>query len=99
MLTLVENSYRTKDDEKFYRCSAFKNDRRVTPDNGLLPDSYATTEADGDLVKTGTEAVERYALPNDDPASYRFTINPLKDTAIRRVSSSPRTTTRAAALR
>ena len=84
MLTLVENSYRTKDDEKFYRFSAFKNDRRVTPDNGLLPDSYATTEADGDLVKTGTEAVERYALPNDAPASYRFTINPLKDTAIKK---------------
>jgi hypothetical protein len=75
---------RTKADEKFYRFSAFSNDRRVTAENGLLPDSYATTEADGALVKTGTQAVERYALPNDDPASYRFTIKPLKDTAIKK---------------
>jgi hypothetical protein len=75
---------KTKDGERFYRFSAFANDRRVTPTNGLLPDSYATTEADGNLVKTGSDAVERYALPNDDPASYRFSIKPLKDTEIKK---------------
>lgn len=84
MLTLVEDRYRTKDGEKFYRFSAFRNDHRVTATNGLLPGSYATTEADGSLVTTGAEAVERYALPNDDPASYRFTIKPLKDTTIKK---------------
>jgi hypothetical protein len=30
-------------------------------------------------VKTGKQAVVRYALPNPDPASYRFTIKPTKD--------------------
>ncbi len=73
---------KTKEGEKFYRFSAFANDRRVTADNRLSPGSYATTEEDGNKVKTGKEAVERYALPNDDPASYRFTIKPLKETTI-----------------
>jgi len=74
----------TKDGETFYRFSAFANDRRITAENSLLPGSYATTKEDGDKVKTGKEAVERYALPNDDPASYRFTIKPLKDTRIQK---------------
>lgn len=75
---------KTKDGDGFYRFSAFANDRRVTADNGLLPDTFATTEEDGAKVKTGNEAVERYALPNDDPASYRFKIKPLKDTSIKK---------------
>jgi len=41
-----------------------------------LPGSYATTEADAKNVKTGKEAVARYALPNPDPASYVYTIKP-----------------------
>ncbi len=80
----VQDRHRTKDDERFYRFSAFRNDRRITATNGLLPGSYGTTEADGDQVKTGAEAVERYALPSADPASYRFVIKPLKDTAIKK---------------
>jgi hypothetical protein len=75
---------KTNDGDRFYRFSAFANDRRVTADNGLLPDTFATTEEDGAKVKTGNEAVERYALPNNDPASYRFKIAPLKDTAIKK---------------
>ena len=73
---------KTKDGDGFYRFSAFENDRRVTADRRLLPGSYATTEADGNRIKTGKEAVERYALPNDDPASHRFTVKPEKDTTI-----------------
>jgi hypothetical protein len=72
----------TEDGERFFRFSAFENDRRVTAERGLLPGTYATTEEDGLKVKTGAEAVERYALPNADPASYRFAISPLKSTAI-----------------
>ncbi|HWB15891.1 MAG TPA: hypothetical protein VG538_05740 [Vicinamibacterales bacterium] len=75
---------KTKEGEKFYRFSAFENDRRITADNGLEPGTYATTEEDGNKVKTGKEAVERYALPNEEPASYRFTIKPLKDTNIKK---------------
>src|SRR5258707_11219793 len=37
---------KTKADEVFKRFSAYENDRRVTPDKGLLPGSYATTEED-----------------------------------------------------
>ena len=67
----------------FCRFSAFENDRRITPDRGLFPGTYATTKEDGDKVKTGKEAVERYALQNPDPASYRFTIKPKKDTKLK----------------
>jgi hypothetical protein len=80
---------KTKDGEKFYRFSAFENDHRVTGENSLSPGSYATTEEDGAKVKTGKEAVERYALPSDDPASYRFSIKPLKDTKIQKGTVQP----------
>jgi hypothetical protein len=73
---------KTNDGDAFYRFSAFEKDRRVTAEGRLLPGSYATTKADGDKVKTGKEAVERYALPNDEPASYRFSIAPERGTAI-----------------
>ncbi len=75
---------KTKESERFYRFSAFEDDRRVTADNSLVPETYATTEDDGNKVRTGNEAVERYALPNDDPASYRFTVRPLKDTKLKK---------------
>lgn len=48
----------------------------------LLPGTYATTEADARNVKSGTDAVARYALPNPAPASCRFTITPRKDTPV-----------------
>ena len=69
-------------DEVFKRFTAFDNDRRITADHGLLPGTYATTEADAKNVKTGLEAVARYALPNPKPAIYVFTVKPLKDTLI-----------------
>lgn len=75
---------KTAQDETFYRFSAFANDNRVQADNSLSAGSYAAPEADGNLVKTGAEAVERYALPNPDPASYRFKVSPLKDTKVQR---------------
>jgi hypothetical protein len=73
---------KTKADEVFKRFSAFQNDYRVNADGSLSPGSYATTEEDAKNVKTGSDAVARYALPNSDPASYRFTIKPNKDSDI-----------------
>jgi len=75
---------KTKADEVFKRFSAYENDRRVAADKSLLPGSYATTEDDAKNVKTGKDAVSRYALPNPEPASYVFTIKPKKDTDIQR---------------
>src|ERR1044071_4694156 len=46
----------------FKRFSAYANDRRVTADGRLLPGSYATTAPDAGNVRTGKEAVARYAL-------------------------------------
>lgn len=80
---------KTTADELFKRFSAYENDRRVTADKGLLPDSYATTEEDAKNVKTGKDAVARYALPNPEPASYVFTIRPKKDTDIKRGTVEP----------
>ncbi|MCM2274834.1 MAG: hypothetical protein NDI75_08600 [Candidatus Didemnitutus sp.] len=72
----------TKLGEIFVRFSAFANDRRINPDKSLQPGTYATTEADARLVRTGIEAVRRYALPNPDPAVNRFTLLPPKPAAI-----------------
>jgi hypothetical protein len=74
---------RTTEGESFARFTAYKNDRRITPNKGLRPGTYATTEADAKNVKTGSDAVERYALPDPKPAIYRFKIEPLKDTIYR----------------
>jgi hypothetical protein len=75
---------KTKADEVFKRFSAYANDRRVRADNSLEPGSFATTEEDAKNVKTGKEAVARYALANPEPASYVYTIKPKKDTDIQR---------------
>lgn len=74
----------TDADEVFCRFSAYQNDRRVTVDKRLLPGTFATTEKDATHVKTGKEAVARYALANPAPASYVFTIRPTKGTDIQR---------------
>ncbi|MEW5894448.1 MAG: hypothetical protein AB1650_01635 [Candidatus Omnitrophota bacterium] len=73
----------TKEDEVFKRYSPYRNDRRVTSDGGLLPGTYTTTEEDSHNVKTGKEAMDRYALPSDDPAIYVFTIQPPEKTRVR----------------
>ena len=73
----------TEDGAIFMRFTAYKNDRRITPNNGLVPGTYATTEADSRHVRTGEEAVERYALPDPTPAKYRYKIEPLIGTKYR----------------
>jgi hypothetical protein len=80
---------KTETGDVFRRFSAFPNDRRIRPDGGVYPGTYGTTAEDGDKVKTGQEAVERYALPNPMPASYRFTIEPHKDTVIKKGIAQP----------
>jgi len=74
---------KTEDADLFERFTAYLNDRRITPQKGLLPGTYATTEADAHNVRTGSEAVERYALPNPQPAIYRYTIAPHEHTTYR----------------
>ena len=71
-------------EECFVRFSAFANDHRITQDGRLLPGSYATTMSDGKNVRTGNEAVRRYALPNEQPAVFCFDIRPMKPTQIQR---------------
>jgi hypothetical protein len=75
---------KTNADEVFKRFSAFQNDNRRMADGSWSAGTYATTEEDANNVKTGKDAVERYALPNADPACYVFTGRPAKDTDIRR---------------
>ena len=73
---------KTKENEVFKRFTAYENDRRINSDGSLLPGTYATTEEDAKNVKTGKEAVARYALPNPKPASNVWTIRPRKDTLV-----------------
>jgi len=74
---------KTEKDDVFMRFTAYKDDRRITPQKGLVPGTYATTEEDSRNVKTGTDAVERYALPDPTPAKYRHKIEPLGGTVYR----------------
>jgi hypothetical protein len=76
--------------EVFKRFSAYANDRRVTEKKGLTPGTFATTKEDADaFVKTGTDAVKRYALENKNPASNVFTINPPEKTSLKRGIVAP----------
>jgi hypothetical protein len=78
-----------QEDEKFKRFSAYANDRRVTVSGALVPGTYATTEEDAKHVKTGRDAVKRYALPNPKPAVYVFTIEPPLRTKLKRGVALP----------
>jgi hypothetical protein len=76
--------------EVFKRFSPYANDRRVTAGMGLLVGTFATTREDADQhVKTGMDAVARYALPSDKPASNVFTIKPAADTNLQRGTVAP----------
>jgi len=75
--------------ERFKRFSAYANDRRVTASGALVPGTYATTEEDAKHVKTGRDAVRRYALPNPKPAVYVFTIDPPIRTQLKRGVAQP----------
>lgn len=72
----------TKAGEVFKRFSVYAHDHRIEADGSLKPGTYATTEADARQVRTGKEAVARYALPNPEPAVNVFTIRPVAATAI-----------------
>ena len=75
--------------ERFKRFSAYANDRRVTTSGALVPGTYATTEQDAKHVKTGRDAVKRYALPNPAPAVHVFTIEPPLRTRLQRGVAQP----------
>ncbi len=79
----------TEEGEVFARFTAYRNDRRITPAKGLRPGTYATTAADARRVLTGSQAVERYALPDPQPAVYKFRIEPLGGTVCRRGTVQP----------
>lgn len=72
----------TKEGAVFKRFSAFKSDIRLQADGSWSAGTYATTEEDAKKIKTGKEAVERYALPNPEPAYFLFTGKPKKGTDI-----------------
>ena len=48
------------------------------------PGTFATTEEDARHVRTGAEAVVRYALQNKTPAKWRFGIKPPEETKLQR---------------
>jgi hypothetical protein len=79
----------TAAEDEFRRFSAYATDRRRLADGSLSPGTYATTAADALNVKTGTEAVRRYALPDPAPASYVLTSRPAAKTAIQRGIVAP----------
>jgi hypothetical protein len=73
---------KTKPGDVFKRFSAYANDRRLKPDGSLVPGTYATTAEDANHVKTGSDAVRRYALPDPKPASFVFTSRPQPKTDV-----------------
>jgi hypothetical protein len=76
--------------EEFKRFSPYPNDRRVTAGMGLMTGTFATTSEDAAAhIKTGMDAVARYALPSDKPASNEFTINPSANTDLQRGTVAP----------
>ncbi len=67
----------------FYRFSAFYPDRRINQKTGdVLPGTYATTESEVPFVPSGFAAVGRFALPNNQPASYRYEIEAPKGVTV-----------------
>lgn len=68
--------------EIFKRFSAYENDFRITDKRALKKGTFATTAADAIHVRTGREAVSRYALENKQSANKCFTITPLADTRL-----------------
>jgi hypothetical protein len=70
--------------ELFKRFSAYADDFRVTEKQGLVPNTYATTAEDAQNVKTGMDAISRYALENKISANNVFTILPPEKTRLQR---------------
>lgn len=84
------DSEESRQDERFLRYSAFRNDRRIQSDGSVLPGTYATTRSDGRAyIRTGSDAVRRYALPNPDPAVHEFELQPPIPVTVRRGIAQP----------
>jgi hypothetical protein len=75
--------------EEFKRFSAYAADIRLLPNGSWAPSTYATTAADAVHVKTGSQAVARYALPTPTPATNVFTSRPHAGTPIKRGTVAP----------
>lgn len=67
----------------YKRFSAYENDFRVTADKGLTPGTFGTTEEDAKNIKTGMDAIARYALENKMSANKVFTIKPPQNTKLK----------------
>lgn len=72
----------TLDGEIFNRFSPYRDDFKITALRGLKPGTFATTAEDAKNVRTGREAVARYALENKQSANKRFTIKPEEKTRL-----------------
>lgn len=70
--------------EIFKRFSPYVDDFRVTVKRGLVANTYATTADDAANVKTGMEAIARYALESKKSANKVFTIAPPEKTRLQR---------------
>jgi len=80
----------SEQDEEFLRFSAFADDVRILADGSVVAGTYVTTRVDGMAhVKTGMNAVRRYALPNPDPAIHRFHLKPPVQIRIQRGTTQP----------
>jgi hypothetical protein len=73
-------------EEVFTRLSAYEDDFRIDSVNKkLVPGSYTTTYVDYQYCKNNNlDPVERYALPNDEPISWAFYIQPIKSDTLQR---------------
>lgn len=79
----------TKAGDVFKRFTAYAKDFRLRDDGGWTEGTYATTEEDAKNVKTGGDAVRRYALPNSEPAANVWTGRPQTGTTIQRGTTQP----------
>ena len=68
--------------ERFWRVSAYANDRRITSDRELVAHTFVTTDSDIEFIASGLGAVGRHALPNPFPSIYAFSIVPTPGTDI-----------------
>lgn len=78
----AEISY-TKNGDVFKRFSAYEKDFRVTENKGLTSGTFGTTEEDSKNIKTGMDAVARYALEKKMSANNVFTIKPPSNTKLK----------------
>lgn len=79
--TLITSTISTAG-ERFWRVSAYANDRRITTDRQIVAGTYVTTDSDIDFIASGLAAVGRYALPNPFPSIHAFSVMPQPGTHI-----------------